>query len=68
MPPLLSALAPAPPQDMELDPRRKAELSIPIVAYPETLWKKQYRVRNAFSKGCTRLDVWGVSYVMRLCV
>lgn len=31
-------------QDLEADPRRKAELSIPIVAYPETLWKKRYRV------------------------
>ena len=29
---------------MEADPRRKVELSIPIIAYPETLWKKQYRV------------------------
>lgn len=34
------------PQDMEADPRRKMELSIPIIAYPETLWKKQYRVRG----------------------
>lgn len=29
---------------MEDDPRRKIELTTPIIAYPETLWKKQYRV------------------------
>lgn len=31
-----------------MDPRRKAELSIPVIAYPEMLWKKQYRVCMLF--------------------
>ncbi|CAB1102997.1 unnamed protein product [Ectocarpus sp. CCAP 1310/34] len=39
------------PEDMEADPRRKAELSIPIIAYPETLWKKQYRGHGAAGEG-----------------
>lgn len=30
-----------------VNPRRKAELGTPIIAYPEMLWKKQYRVRVA---------------------
>lgn len=37
-------ILPTQSKDMEADPRRKAELSIPIIAYPEMLWKKQYRV------------------------
>lgn len=50
---LLTSIAPkisvriSPTKDKEADPRRKLELSIPVIAYPETLWKKQYRVRSA---------------------
>lgn len=58
------------PQDLEADPRRKAELSIPIIAYPETLWKKQYRVcmhktrSTVFAcENCGKKDRWGFTAV-----
>ncbi|CAM9103081.1 unnamed protein product, partial [Discosporangium mesarthrocarpum] len=39
------------PEEAETDPRRKKVLETPIVAYPESLWKKKYQTHGAAGKG-----------------